>query len=979
MGTESFRLFLVLIFVLVYSVLANNYYDHHHLNANRQHITLNGLFTNSYYPSIHFALEQVNAQLLSPINLEFHLNETEGTIKCDVGTSVKTFFDMMNRSSLSLGVIFTDACQTVLSYISETATYFRLPVISFTDSDLSLLAKDRYPYFYHIVPSDHAHNLVRKQLLQYFNWTRFGLIYQHGSKYTLVANDFSNLTAMDKKLFEVNLTRGLTYRHGSAWQANNERYIETLLKDFKTRDVRIIIANFNQTVATHMFCQAAREQVYGSRYQWIILGYPSSSLWWNEPTHCSKQEIVRAMNGTLQTRVPQFSMDENANRSEFVSEYIKSFSKFENDYFDAYAYDTIWSLAYFYRLKLTSNQSNTEVFKNIIDNIDFIGATGRVRYLDGGRIGEVLVEQFVACRMMNNETCTIPCYEEEEDCHLTVVKIFRAKYSESKDDPPILYTLSPIMWHGNGPPRDRTNQTVQFEHIYLSVFISISICSGIGLFMSCAFLAFNIHFRSHRYIRMSSPTLNNIILCGCMLAYISMILMGINSSLFREKSYVGTIMNIFCPIRVWILCISFTLAFGSMFSKTWRVHSIFTNINTTKRGIHDSRLLAIVGVLLTIDLIFLIVWQMLDPIRRVLVYSAPHRLKDSQDTEIIPCREECKSKNMSLWFVVLVLNKGLLMFYGSFLSWKTRHVTMPALNDSRYIGLSVYIVFICCTLGSLVIFIPSEQMQFSYFLRSFFIVICTTATVCLVFVPKIIEVYRDPHSKKRQPKVTTRLHSSHARPIILTMEHLSAVLSDNQDLKLAISMQEETLNQLINQLNDPQVESKTISATESFEIERLIVCNDGADEEDDEEDDDEEEKEEEDSSSGDESHLQFITNNISSQPGRVVRAVSLCLFNKAQLGQISWPERASTGRYSIPSQDNRHRVSSSASKSLLRQAYQNSISIFKNNRNSEYSAVAKNNHSSSQNIEQLFDGLVLLDETRLDDMIETDLISTANG
>ncbi|CAF4394923.1 unnamed protein product, partial [Rotaria sordida] len=25
----------------------------------------------------------------------------------------------------------------------------------------------------------------------------------------------------------------------------------------------------------------------------------------------------------------------------------------------------------------------------------------------------------------------------------------------------------------NGPPRDRTNQTIQFEHIYLSVFISI--------------------------------------------------------------------------------------------------------------------------------------------------------------------------------------------------------------------------------------------------------------------------------------------------------------------------------------------------------------------------------------------------------------------------------------------------------------------------------------------------------------------------
>ncbi|CAF4263512.1 unnamed protein product, partial [Rotaria sordida] len=78
----------------------------------------------------------------------------------------------------------------------------------------------------------------------------------------------------------------------------------------------------------------------------------------------------------------------------------------------------------------------------------------------------------------------------------------------------------------NGPPRDRTNQTIQFEHIYLSVFISISISisSGIGLFISWTFLAFNIHFRLHRYIPMSSSTLDNIILAGCMLPYINMIL-----------------------------------------------------------------------------------------------------------------------------------------------------------------------------------------------------------------------------------------------------------------------------------------------------------------------------------------------------------------------------------------------------------------------------------------------------------------------
>jgi len=350
---------------------------------------------------------------------------------------------------------------------------------------------------------------------------------------------------------------------------------------------------------------------------------------------------------------------------------------------------------------------------------------------------------------MINGTCIPPCYEEDDDCNVTVVKIFLGKHVESKTEPPVLFPLNPIMWHGHGPPRDRTNQTVQFSHISLSVFISISISSGIGLLFSGVFLTFNIHFRTHRYIRMSSPSLNNIILGGCMFAYVSIILMGINSSLFSKRFPTELLMNIICPIRVWILCISFTLAFGSMFGKTWRVHSIFTNINITKKGIHDSRLLIMVGLLLIIDFIFLISWQLFDPIHRQLVYDVPHRLKNNPDIEILPYREECRSQRMSLWFVILILYKGLLMFYGIFLAWKTRHVTIPALNDSRYIGLSVYIVFICSTLGSLVIFIPAEQIQFSYFLTSFFIVICTTATVCLVFVPKVIEVYRDPHSRKK--------------------------------------------------------------------------------------------------------------------------------------------------------------------------------------------------------------------------------------
>ncbi len=55
-------------------------------------------------------------------------------------------------------------------------------------------------------------------------------------------------------------------------------------------------------------------------------------------------------------------------------DYLEDFSELERNYFDAYAYDTIWSLAYIYQSKLLFNHSN---IKKIVDNIDFIGATVR--------------------------------------------------------------------------------------------------------------------------------------------------------------------------------------------------------------------------------------------------------------------------------------------------------------------------------------------------------------------------------------------------------------------------------------------------------------------------------------------------------------------------------------------------------------------------------------------------------------------------
>ena len=47
---------------------------------------------------------------------------------------------------------------------------------------------------------------------------------------------------------------------------------------------------------------------------------------------------------------------------------------------------------------------------------------------------------------------------------------------------------------------------------------------------------------------------------------------------------------------------------------------------------------------------------------------------------------KCDSQNLIFWVGTFYVIDGLLLVFGAFLAWETRKVTIPALNDSKYIG-----------------------------------------------------------------------------------------------------------------------------------------------------------------------------------------------------------------------------------------------------------------------------------------------------
>jgi hypothetical protein len=61
--------------------------------------------------------------------------------------------------------------------------------LSYADTH-PMFTMQHFPNFFRVVPSENAFNAPRLKLLQQFNWTRVGTIYQNEPRYSLVSCDF---------------------------------------------------------------------------------------------------------------------------------------------------------------------------------------------------------------------------------------------------------------------------------------------------------------------------------------------------------------------------------------------------------------------------------------------------------------------------------------------------------------------------------------------------------------------------------------------------------------------------------------------------------------------------------------------------------------------------------------------------------------------------------------------------------------------
>lgn len=143
--------------------------------------------------------------------------------------------------------------------------------------------------------------------------------------------------------------------------------------------------------------------------------------------------------------------------------------------------------------------------------------------------------------------------------------------------------------------------------------------------------------------------------------------------------------------------------------------------------------------------------------------------------------------------------------FGLFLAYETRSIKVKQINDSRYVGMSIYNVVILCLITAPVTMVIANQQDASFVFVSLAIIFCCFLSLALIFIPKVIEVIRHPKDKA-ESKYNPDQGSKEDE------EKYQKLLNENEDLQKLIA--QVSFLKALNHERSLQLLHVTISFTE---------------------------------------------------------------------------------------------------------------------------------------------------------------------
>ncbi|XP_076594358.1 gamma-aminobutyric acid type B receptor subunit 2-like [Chaetodon auriga] len=661
-------------------------------------------------PAVRLALQDLQRQPPPLGNYEVQLQLLDS--QCDPAKSLKALFDAMWAGPKYL-LVFGGVCPSVTALIGRSLPALHLVQVSFAASSPSLSNRKWYGNLFSTVPSDRALNQATVKLLQRFKWSRVGLITQEGARRSEMKKDL--IRQLLKADVQVVSTESLSEDVCSS------------VRKLKESDVRIIIAQFKEDSASEVFCCAYRLNLFGVRYQWIIAdgGAAGWRLGW-QASGCTASSLMTAADGSIRLQIRQLSSTNTPGVSgrtpqDYQDSYLRQLFQEGSEVspLHSFAYDAVWVIAkalgqvmeavrHREKFSIQRNVTVSEVqvhrmLQEAVRQTRFEGVTGPVFFRNGERMTSIEMIQFQGSS-----------------------GVLVGQFSTFSQQLRLMNHL--LKFKGPGPARDQTLVLLQRQHVSLLLYSIVSSAAGLTIIITLTVLFLTIINRKHWLLGSSGGSQDELLLMGVLLSSSSVLISGLDGALLSNWTF-----ELLCSVRLWTLSVGHTVGFAVLFAKTWRVYSL-CSIKQEQRRQRAGRV--VLGMFL-LDVLVLTSWQILDPLRRVVLQHNVETEAADQDVIVRLYSEHCGSTNMELWLTAVYGYKGPLLGLGCFLAWSIRAVQLdrPAVS-SQHLTLSMFAVMAFSVSGASGSLLTSHNPPVQFCVTSVLILCCNVFTVSWLFGPQ---------------------------------------------------------------------------------------------------------------------------------------------------------------------------------------------------------------------------------------------------
>ena len=722
-------------------------------------------------PAAIIATEEVNSVLeREGYHIQLDLRDT----RCDQFLAVHELLESVQQSEregaphlavlgpgcVDVAAVSPLAHQLLLpqvTYANETS----VPVITATEK------QSQFPDLFFMVRNLYHVAKTALRVLRHFQWTeQVGFVYDDQLVYSkaveqLVSDSGDQFTLGADENVSISVPSAVFVRIPEGAREDSAREFVT---NVRSELIRVIAGLVGQESACAVVCEAKAGASPGEGFVFVFVGAYQEN--WEKNCTCQLEEAdIESMifiSSQVKNTLSDDEFELGGNLARLKQNYIDRLNRWcpetgetaPNTFF-ATTYDSMLALGLAVKASIPVIQAaygsegtlsyNTSVFQSLLHSLastNFTGASGRVAFSrEGERVGVDIIQQ-----VQSGELVVIGTYHSESET--------------------LSINESSIRWPGDGEVPDvnptDTQKTASLPILIITLLVTVSSNIAVVVLMLLV-----IRHRRHRIFIASGMRLNYIVFTGAYMAFVTIYIFVLFESSWGPKMPVPLFTTL-CILRLYMIMMSFTFTFGTLFVRAWRIYRIFNNPFVAKRKYTDTYLMAMVGFLAVVDIILVTLFVSVDS------YGRNVSKADVEYDSFTACTYlGCSSKR---YFVVgsfmLGLYKVMQMLLFIFVVSLVRRgvIERKIYDDSKFLAIALYVTAIVFLIGLplQVLLTITFRIAEALAVNMVWVIVSTDVTLAVIYVPKLYQIlYKKVDVKKLMTQKSKFYLYSESRSTIL--------------------------------------------------------------------------------------------------------------------------------------------------------------------------------------------------------------------